>query len=51
MRRLADTVKDLDIIATRDDPPALARALAELDVVESVVLERRRRRARDTHTG
>jgi DNA polymerase (family X) len=36
MRRLADTVKDLDIIATSDDPPALARALAELDVVESV---------------
>lgn len=36
MRRLADTVKDLDIIATSDDPPALARALAELEVVESV---------------
>jgi DNA polymerase (family X) len=36
MRRLADTVKDVDIIATSDDPPALARALAELDVVESV---------------
>jgi DNA polymerase (family 10) len=36
MRRLAETVKDLDIIATSDDPPALARALAELDVVESV---------------
>ena len=36
LRRLADTVKDLDIIATSDDPPALARALAELDVVESV---------------
>jgi DNA polymerase (family X) len=36
MRRLADTVKDLDIIATSDDPPALARALSELDVVESV---------------
>jgi DNA polymerase (family 10) len=36
LRRLADTVKDLDVIATSDDPPALARALAELDVVESV---------------
>jgi DNA polymerase (family 10) len=36
LRRLADTVKDLDVIATSDDPPALARALAELEVVESV---------------
>jgi DNA polymerase (family 10) len=37
LRRLADTVKDLDVIATADDPAALARALAELPVVESVV--------------
>src|SRR5919197_3605085 len=36
LRRLADTVKDLDVIATSDDPPALARALSELEVVESV---------------
>jgi DNA polymerase (family 10) len=36
MRRLADTVKDLDVIATSDDPAALARALADLEVVESV---------------
>ena len=34
-RRLADSVKDLDIIATATDPPALLRAFAELDVVES----------------
>jgi DNA polymerase (family 10) len=34
-RRLADSVKDLDIIATADDPPALLRAFAELDVFES----------------
>ncbi len=34
-RRLADSVKDLDIIATADDPPALLRAFAELDVIES----------------
>jgi DNA polymerase (family X) len=37
LRRLADTVKDLDVIATADDPAALARALSELPVVESVV--------------
>jgi DNA polymerase (family X) len=34
-RRLADSVKDLDIIATATDPPALLQAFAELDVVES----------------
>ena len=31
-RRLADSVKDLDLIATASDPPALLRAFAELDV-------------------
>ena len=34
-RRLADSVKDLDIIATASDPGALTRAFAELDVIES----------------
>jgi DNA polymerase (family 10) len=34
-RRLADSVKDLDIIATATDPPALLKAFAELDVIES----------------
>jgi DNA polymerase (family 10) len=34
-RRLTDSVKDLDIIATASDPPALLAAFAELDVVES----------------
>jgi DNA polymerase (family 10) len=34
-RRLADSVKDLDIIATAADPPALLAAFAQLDVVES----------------
>jgi len=34
-RRLADSVKDLDIIATASDPPALLKAFAELDVIES----------------
>lgn len=34
-RRLADSVKDLDIIATASDPAALTAAFAELDVIES----------------
>ena len=34
-RRMTESVKDLDIIATAHDPVALARALAGLDVVES----------------
>ncbi len=34
-RRMADSVKDLDVIATATDPMALARAAAELDLIES----------------
>lgn len=34
-RRLADTVKDLDVIATADDPGALAAALATLPEIET----------------
>jgi len=34
-RRMADSVKDLDIIATAHDPLALATAAARLDLVES----------------
>jgi DNA polymerase (family X) len=34
-RRLADSVKDLDIIATASAPTALLKAFAELDVIES----------------
>jgi DNA polymerase (family X) len=34
-RRLVDSVKDLDIIATASDPPALLAAFAALDVIES----------------
>src|SRR3954466_13247108 len=34
-RRLADSVKDLDIIATASDPRALMQAFAALDVIES----------------
>jgi DNA polymerase (family X) len=33
-RRMADTVKDLDVIATATDPLALARAAAKLDLIE-----------------
>jgi DNA polymerase (family 10) len=36
LRRMADSVKDLDIIATASDPAALAKALTELPQVESV---------------
>lgn len=34
-RRMADSVKDLDVIATATDPLALARAAGELELVES----------------
>ncbi len=34
-RRMTDSVKDLDVIAAATDPGALARALAELELVES----------------
>jgi DNA polymerase (family 10) len=36
LRRRADSVKDLDIIATAEDPAGLAAALAELPLIESV---------------
>jgi DNA polymerase (family X) len=36
LRRLADAVKDLDIIATASDPKALAGTLSDLPLVESV---------------
>jgi DNA polymerase (family 10) len=36
LRRQADSVKDLDVIATAADPAALVRALAGLPLVESV---------------
>ncbi len=34
-RRLADSVKDLDVIATATDPLVLARAATELELIES----------------
>jgi DNA polymerase (family 10) len=36
LRRRADSVKDLDVIATAADPAKLVAALGELDIVESV---------------
>jgi DNA polymerase (family 10) len=35
-RRLAETVKDIDLIATTVEPAVLARCLADLDQIESV---------------
>ena len=36
LRRWAETVKDIDVIATATDPAAMARTLGELEIVESV---------------
>ncbi len=36
LRRMTDSVKDLDVIATASDPAALAAALTELSLVDSV---------------
>jgi DNA polymerase (family 10) len=49
-RRGADAVKDLDIVATASDPPALLRALGEIDLVETSSTSDNAARAR-THTG
>jgi DNA polymerase (family 10) len=50
-RRGADTVKDLDIIATATDPAALTAALAELDVIESCSRTGEAGARARTHTG
>ena len=50
-RRLADSVKDLDIIATASDPPALLAAFAELDVIESASSPGENAARARTHTG
>jgi DNA polymerase (family 10) len=36
LRRLADSVKDIDLIATTEDPAALLEAFAQLEQIESV---------------
>jgi len=50
-RRQADSVKDLDIIATASDPGALARALCELDLIESASAPNEHAARGRTHTG
>src|SRR5919198_1047623 len=50
-RRMVDSVKDLDIVATASDPPALLAALGAVDIVEQAAgTENNTARAR-THTG
>jgi DNA polymerase (family X) len=51
VRRLADSVKDLDIVAASDDPPALAAALASLDLVESAASSGENAARARTHNG
>ena len=50
-RRQADSVKDLDIIATATDPGALARSLGELDLIESASAPNDNAARGRTHTG
>ena len=50
-RRQADSVKDLDIIATASDPGALARALGELELIESASAPNDNAARGRTHTG
>lgn len=50
-RRLADTVKDLDVIATADDPAALTAALASLPEIESAGTAGENAAKGRTHTG
>lgn len=51
IRRRADSVKDLDIVAASDDPPALAAALADLDLVESAASAGQNAARARTHNG
>jgi DNA polymerase (family 10) len=50
-RRMTDSVKDLDVIATATDPAALARALVELELVESAAAPGEAGVRVRTHTG
>jgi len=50
-RRGADSVKDLDIIATASDPGALVRALADVDAIESSSAPNEHAARGRTHTG
>ena len=50
-RRQADSVKDLDLVAVGDRPAALASALGELDLIESVASTGEAGARARTHTG
>ncbi|MGH2881819.1 MAG: PHP domain-containing protein, partial [Solirubrobacteraceae bacterium] len=50
-RRMTDTVKDLDVIATATDPLALAQAAAQLDLTESAGTPTEAGVKLRTHTG
>ncbi|MBV9198065.1 MAG: DNA polymerase/3'-5' exonuclease PolX [Solirubrobacterales bacterium] len=50
-RRMSDSVKDLDVIATASDPVALARAASELELVESAATAGEAGVRLRTHTG
>jgi DNA polymerase (family 10) len=50
-RRLTDSVKDLDVVATAKDPAKLAKALGELDLVESSSVAGENAAKAMTHTG
>ncbi len=50
-RRQTDSVKDLDIIATASDPGALARALGDLELIESAAAPNENAARGRTHTG
>ena len=50
-RRMADAVKDLDIVATATDPPALLHAFAGLDVIEQCSAPGDNACRARTHTG
>jgi DNA polymerase (family X) len=50
-RRMTESVKDLDVIATATDPVALARAAAELELVESAGTPTEAGVRLRTHTG
>jgi len=50
-RRLTDSVKDIDIIATADDPKALAEALTELPLIASAGRPGENAVRAVTHTG
>jgi DNA polymerase (family 10) len=51
LRRLADSVKDLDIIATAAEPGRLVRALTELELIESAGTPGENAVKATTHTG